>query len=152
MKNKLLFLVPVLFAAVSCTNTNENTGQKNAVQTRTISLTGEEFLKKVLNYQADSLEWKYLGDKPAIVDFYANWCNPCKLIAPTLESLAHEYDGRIYIYKIDVDKERELAAGFGIKFLPALLFIPMEGEATVSYGVMTNAAFKKQIDSLLLNN
>ena len=78
---------------------------------KTIHLTKAEFLDKVVNYEANPNEWKYLGDKPAIVDFYASWCGPCKMVAPILDELAQEYDGKIYVYKIDTEKEQELAAG-----------------------------------------
>ena len=94
----------------------------------TIHLTKEEFLKKVVDYENNPTEWKYLGDKPAIIDFYADWCGPCKMIAPVLEELAAEYAGEIYIYKIDTEKEQELAGAFGIRSIPSILFVPM-GEA-----------------------
>ena len=91
----------------------------------TIHLTKEEFLKKVVDYEKNPTEWKYLGDKPAIIDFYADWCAPCKMIAPVLEELAEEYAGEIYIYKINTEIEQELAGAFGIRSIPTLLFVPM---------------------------
>ena len=82
---------------------------------KTIALNKAEFLRRVMDYETNSHEWKYLGDKPAIVDFYADWCGPCKMVAPILEELAEEYDGKIYIYKVNTGEEEELASVFGIR-------------------------------------
>lgn len=109
------------------------------------------FLNKVYNYEANPNDWKYEGDKPCIVDFYATWCGPCKALAPVLEELAKEYDGKIYIYKVDVDKEEELAATFGIRSIPTLLWIPKDGKPTVTQGAMPKTELKKMIDEVLLN-
>ena len=103
-----------------------------------------------MNYEVDSLEWKYLGDKPAIIDFYADWCLPCRKIAPILDELAEEYGGKIYVYKIDTEAEKELAAVFGIRSIPFLLFIPKEGDPQAVRGSITKADFKKVIDEFLL--
>ena len=81
----------------------------------TIHLTKAEFLAKVMNFEKNPTEWKYLGDKPCIIDFYANWCGPCKMIAPILEDLAKEYDGQIYIYKVNTEDEQELAAALSTR-------------------------------------
>lgn len=116
----------------------------------TINLTKADFLKKVANYET-SKEWKYLGDKPAIVDFYADWCGPCKMIAPILEELAKDYDGQIYIYKVNTDKEQELAGEFGIQSIPTLLFINSAGEQKVFRGAMPKADLRDKIDKVLLN-
>jgi thioredoxin len=91
-----------------------------------------------------------LGDKPAIVDFYASWCGPCKTIAPILEELAAEYGDQIYIYKVDTEEEQELAAAFGIRSIPTLLFIPMDGEPQMAQGAMPKASFKEAIEKVLL--
>lgn len=115
-----------------------------------IHLTKEEFLKKVVNYEANSTEWKYLGDKPCIIDFWATWCPPCKVIAPILQDLAKEYDGQIYIYKVDVDVEKELAQAFGIQSIPTLLFVPMNGEPKAEVGAISKEVFKEKIDNFLL--
>ena len=118
--------------------------------TKTIHLTRAEFLKRVINYEANSKEWKYLGDKPAIIDFYATWCGPCKRIAPILDELAAEYEGKIYIYKIDTDKERELSTDFGIQSIPTIFFVPKKGDPKVAQGAMSKEELKKIIDSFLL--
>lgn len=113
-------------------------------------LTKAEFLQKVYNYEKNPDAWKYEGDKPAIVDFYATWCGPCKMIAPVLEELAKEYEGKIVIYKIDTDKEKELASAFGIRSIPTLLFIPKSGDPQVAQGAMPKEGLKKAIDDFLL--
>lgn len=115
-----------------------------------ISLNKEAFLKNVVNYEANPKEWKYLGNKPAIIDFYATWCGPCKKIAPVLEELAKEYKDQIVIYKIDTDKEKELAQAFGIRSIPTLLFVPMEGEPQMSQGALPKEELKKAIQEVLL--
>lgn len=117
---------------------------------KTIHLTKADFLTKVADYQSNPNGWKYLGDKPAIVDFYASWCGPCRSIAPVLEELADEYGDQIYVYKIDTEKEQELAAAFGIRTIPTLLFVPMEGNPTMVNGAMPKSEFVKAINDILL--
>ena len=117
---------------------------------KTIHLTKEEFLKKVANYEANPTEWKYLGDKPCIIDFYADWCGPCKMVAPILEELAKEYNDQIYIYKVNTEEEQELAGAFGIRSIPSLLFVPMEGQPQMAMGALPKASFKEAIDNVLL--
>ncbi len=119
---------------------------------KTIHITKADFLKKVANYETNPKEWKYLGDKPAIIDFYADWCGPCKRVAPILEELAAEYGDKIVIYKVDTDKEQELAAAFGISSIPSLLFVPMEGKPQMAVGAMGKADFKRAIETVLLKN
>ncbi len=117
---------------------------------KTIHLTKADFLAKVANFETNSTEWKYLGDKPAIIDFYADWCGPCKAIAPVLEELAKEYDGKIYIYKVNTEQEQELAAAFGIRSIPSLFFVPMNGQPQMAQGAMPKSAFKEAIEEVLL--
>ena len=117
---------------------------------KTIELTKADFLTKVANYETSPNEWKYLGDKPALIDFYASWCGPCKMVAPILEELAAEYGDSIVIYKVDTEKEQELAAAFGIRSIPSLLFIPMEGKPQMAQGAMGKADFQKAINEVLL--
>ena len=113
-------------------------------------LTKAEFLKKVFNYEVNTSEWKYEGDKPCIIDFYADWCGPCKQIAPILQELASHYKDDIVVYKIDTDKERELAAAFGVQALPTLLFIPAEGKPQIAQGALPKEELIKLIDTFLL--
>lgn len=127
------------------------TGQTKKTETMSVKhLTKAEFLTKVVNYEANPGEWKFLGDKPAIIDFYASWCGPCKAVAPILEELATEYEGRIDIYKVDTEKEQELAAVFGIRSIPSILFIPMEGQPQMAQGAMPKSSFVDAINDILL--
>ncbi len=105
-------------------------------------LTKDTFLEKVFNYEA-SKEWKYSGDKPCIIDFYADWCGPCKMVAPILEELSKEYEDKLYVYKIDTEAEQELASVFGIKSIPSLLFVPMEGQPQMAMGALPKEVFEK---------
>jgi len=98
-------------------------------------LTKETFLSKVFNYEKNK-EWKFEGDKPCIVDFYADWCGPCKMVAPVLEELSEEYKGKIDFYKVDTEAENELAAVFGIRSIPSLLFVPKEGQPQMAMGAL----------------
>lgn len=116
----------------------------------TIHLTKADFLTKVADFEKEPNDWKYIGDKPAIIDFYASWCGPCKMIAPILEELADEYKEDIYIYKIDTEQEQELAALFGIRSIPTLLFIPMNGQPQMAQGALPKSAFEEAIRSVLL--
>lgn len=115
-----------------------------------VHLNKQEFLKKVFNYEANPNEWKYEGELPCVVDFYATWCGPCKALAPVMEELAKEYDGKIRVYKIDVDQEEELAAVFGIRSIPTLLFCPMGEAPQMAQGALPKATFKQAIDEVLL--
>lgn len=131
-------------------NQRDNDPQKTKNMS-TIHLTKAEFLTKVADFENNPTEWKYLGDKPALIDFYASWCGPCKMVSPILEELAKEYEGKIYIYKINTEEERELSADFGIRSIPTLLFVPMKGKPQMAQGAMSKADFKQAIDSILLN-
>lgn len=111
-------------------------------------LTTEEFKEKVFNYEQNQ-EWKYQGDKPCIIDFYADWCAPCRMVAPILEELAKEYEGKIDIYKVDTEAEQELAAVFGIRSIPSLLFIPKKGQPQMALGALPKETFIRAIDEVL---
>ncbi len=154
---KLIFASLLLASALTAcagknneNKTEENKQLKTENKMGTIHLTKAEFLSKVANFEANPTEWKYLGDKPCIIDFYASWCGPCKTIAPILEDLAKDYDGQIYIYKIDTEAEQGLAAAFGIRSIPTLLFCPMNGTPQMVQGAMPKDAFKKAIEEVLL--
>ena len=121
----------------------------------TINLSKQDFLEKVMNYEKNQTEWVYEGELPALIDFYADWCGPCRQAAPVLEELAKEYEGKIHVYKVDTQVERELASVFGIQGIPAFLWVPSDGKPTMSSGIAqtpeeTKAMFKKMIDELLL--
>jgi thioredoxin 1 len=111
-------------------------------------LTKETFLTKVFNYE-NNKEWKYEGELPCIIDFYADWCSPCKMVAPILEELAREYDGKLDIYKVDTEKETELASVFGIRSIPSLLFVPKEGQPQMAMGALPKDSFIKAFKDVL---
>ena len=156
LRNNIIIGVLALFTFGTCSNsgkeTNTNKTENNMITTtkKTINLTRADFLNKVANFEKTPDKWDYLGDKPAIIDFYADWCGPCKMIAPILEELAEEYDGQIYIYKVDTEVEQQLAAEFGIRSIPSLLFVPMEGAPQMAQGALPKDAFKQAIDEVLL--
>lgn len=153
---KLIFASLLLVSMfTACTgNKKENKTENKQLKTEnkmgTIHLTKAEFLSKVANFEANPTEWKYLGDKPCIIDFYASWCGPCKVVAPILEQLAGEYEGQIYIYKVDTEAEPELAEAFGIRSIPTILFCPMNGAPQMAQGAMPKESFKKAITDVLL--
>ena len=130
--------------------TENNIQKSDKKMAKPIHLTKAEFLQKVANYEANPDKWVYLGDKPCIIDFYADWCGPCKMVAPILEELAQEYDGQIYIYKVDTEAEMELASDFGIRSIPTLLFCPMGEAPQMAQGALPKDAFKQAINEVLL--
>ncbi|MFP4302410.1 MAG: thioredoxin [Spirochaetaceae bacterium] len=111
-------------------------------------LTKETFLEKVFNYE-ENKEWKYEGDKPAIIDFYADWCGPCKMVAPILEEIDQEYGDKLSVYKIDTDKEQELAMAFGIQSIPSLLFIPVDDKPQMAQGALPKDAMLQAMREVL---
>lgn len=120
-----------------------------------VHLTKADFLKKVMDYEKNTEAWKFEGARPCIVDFYADWCAPCRITSPILEDLAKQYAGKIDIYKVDVDDEQELASVFGVQSIPSFLFCPMEGEPAMSSGIAntpdaTRQMFIEQIEKFLL--
>lgn len=118
---------------------------------KTIELTKDDFLKKVADYESNPDSWNYLGDKPAIVDFYAHWCGPCRMISPILEEFAAEYADDLYIYKVNTDDEEELSEAFNIQTIPTLLFLPMGKNPQISIGGMSKPELKRVIQSVLIN-
>ena len=112
-------------------------------------LTKATFIEKIFDFEKEE-NWKYQGTLPAIIDFYADWCGPCKAVAPVLEELSKEYEGKLVIYKIDTDKEAELSALFGIQSIPTLLFIPVEGAPMMQKGAIPKNAFQQVIEERLL--
>jgi len=115
----------------------------------TIQITTQGFKEKVFNYQTER-DWKYLGELPAIIDFYADWCGPCKTVTPILEELSNEYEGRLLIYKVNTDEEQELSAVFGIQSIPTILFITADGEPGMRPGAFSKHVFKQVIEEKLL--
>ena len=160
MKNlRTILLLLAAVIAVSCSNSTETKAQNDqsaktenhaVSEGKTIHLNKDLFIEKVMDFETNKDKWVYRGDKPAIIDFYADWCKPCKLIAPIMEELAQEYKGQLYVYKVDTQVERELASIFGIRSIPAVLFIPMEGQPQMSTGALPKETFKNAIDEFLL--
>ncbi len=111
-------------------------------------LTKETFKQKVFNFETNK-DWKFEGEKPCVIDFYADWCAPCKMVAPILEELANEYDGKLDIYKVNTEQEQELAAMFGIQSIPSLLFVPKEGQPQMAMGALPKDTFKKAFSDVL---
>ncbi|MDY9918832.1 MAG: thioredoxin [Proteiniphilum sp.] len=154
--------VALAFILVSCSNAAQKADSNNSetdvikikdsmtTSKKTIQLTRADFLTKVANFEENPDQWVYLGDKPCIIDFYADWCGPCKMVAPILEELANEYDGEIYIYKVDTEAEQQLAAEFGIRSIPSLLFVPMGEAPQMAQGALPKDAFKQAIEEVLL--
>ena len=115
----------------------------------TVKLTTQDFKDNIFNYDTEK-EWSYKGNVPAIIDFYADWCGPCKMVAPVLEELSKEYEGKIVIYKVNTDAEQELSAVFGIQSIPTILFIDAAGEPMMQPGALPRHVFKKIIEEKLL--
>ena len=169
---KLVFILAIAVVTLqSCEKSQaKNNGNENqqtsvavtqtSVQTQatdggSVKLTKDKFLKEVWDYQASPQEWKFKGDKPALIDFYADWCGPCKIASPILEEISNEYAGKITVYKIDTQVEQELAAVFGISGIPAFLYIPKTGKPVMMSGIArskdeTKQMFKDNIDKYLL--
>ena len=111
-------------------------------------LTNETFKEKVFNYEVNK-EWNFLGKKPCLIDFYADWCGPCKMVAPILEELSEEYGEKLNIFKIDTEDQKELASVFGVQSIPSLLFVPLEGQPQMAMGALPKETFKQAIKDVL---
>lgn len=111
-------------------------------------LTKETFLSKVFDYEKNK-EWKFEGPKPCVIDFYADWCGPCKMVAPVLEELAHDFEGKLDIYKVDTEEEQELASVFGIRSIPSILFVPAHGQPQMAMGALPKETFVKAFKDVL---
>jgi thioredoxin len=157
----IITLLTASFFLLSCSGSNGNQGgEKNSsASAQTVKddssvkpehLTAATFKQKVMDYDKNPTQWVYEGDKPCIVDFYADWCRPCKMISPILEELSNEYKDQIIVYKVDTDAEKELASVFGITSLPTVVFIPVNGNPSAQKGALPKEAYKQIIDEFLL--
>ena len=154
---KRLFLISIDMTVAGLTSCSGNSQQaksvvkkqvltqQNAKKMNVQELTAETFKQKVMNYDIHPNEWIFEGSRPAIIDFYATWCGPCKQTAPIVEKLAEDYAGRIDVYKVDVDQQQELAAFFGVQSIPTILFIPKEGTPQRVSGAMPRSGFDEAI-------
>lgn len=153
----------ISFSAISCNNASKSNSQNDKnknIKSNTkkekvmsvIQLNKEGFINDVMDYEKNPKEWIFKGDKPAIIDFYATWCGPCKMVAPIMEELAEEYKGKVTFYKVDTEQEQELSALFGIRSIPSILFIPLHGQPQMSQGAMPKSSFKEAIDNILLKD
>ncbi|MBM4170036.1 MAG: thioredoxin [Ignavibacteria bacterium] len=113
------------------------------------NLTKQTFLERVFNYETNK-EWKYEGNLPAVVDFWAPWCGPCRMVGPIVEELSREYKGKVNFFKVNTDEEQDVAGAFGIRSIPSLLFVPMEGQPKMAVGALPKEAFKEAIEKELL--
>lgn len=142
---KIIIAITALFVAFSLSS-------KNPVKTtKPVKMDAKMFKEQVFDYANNPTEWDFKGDKPAIIDFWAAWCAPCKKLSPILDELAAQYGDEIIIYKVNVDEEKELAATFGIRSIPTLLFIPVDGKPQVAQGALPKNTLIEVIDSFLLN-
>lgn len=165
MGNIIMALIVAIVVLGSCSNNKKNNTENKATtstsntkkkaadygELATVYLSTEDFKQKVMNYEKHPQEWVFEGSRPAVIDFYATWCGPCKMTAPIIERLARQYKGKIDFYKVDIDQERELAQLFGIQSIPTFLFIPLLGQPTIQMGAMQMADFEEIIKTELLN-
>jgi thioredoxin len=156
-----LFAVLISATLISCTNlVGNNKGNQDNPGTvkhddsqdemKPEYLTYDTFIEKVWNFEANPQEWVYEGDVPCVIDFYADWCKPCRMVAPIMDDLAKEYNGKVKIYKIDVDKEKRLASVFQVRSIPSVLFSPMEGRPMMQAGALPKDQYIKIIEDNLL--
>jgi thioredoxin len=156
---KKAFLILVIFSFIGATacssdGDDKNTGTATDIQNETsignvAHITTAQFRQYIWDYKTSPNNWIYKGDVPCIIDFYADWCRPCKTIAPVMEELAKEYKGRIRIYKVNTDEERELSALFNISSIPAILFVPGNEKPQMSLGAMPKSSFEQAINEIL---
>jgi thioredoxin 1 len=150
MKRHLALLTTILpFLLLDChAGTSSTDGAKASGAEAVVQLSNDAFKKLIFNYEVNK-DWKYEGSKPAIIDFYADWCPPCKVLSPLVEDIAREYSGKINVYKVNTDKERALAQALGISQLPTLLFIPASGKPQVTIGALPKESLVKVINEVL---
>ena len=142
---KILASLVLLFAVIT------TYAQNQPEETAVIQMNKQMFLDKVFDYTNGATKWNYKGEKPAVIDFYATWCGPCRMVTPILKDLAKEYGDSIVIYKVDTDREKELSGAMGIQSLPTIVFIPKSSQPQVIIGAADKATFRRAIDEVLLN-
>ena len=159
-----VFLIPALFASllltISCGNAKSTPGSRanagvgqpvtEVATAKTVQMTKALFVANVFDFEKSPENWIYKGSRPCVIDFYADWCRPCKMVAPLMEGFAATYQGKVDIYKVNIDQERELAQLFGIQSIPTVLFCPMEGKPQMSQGAMAKENYEQIINEFLL--
>ncbi len=148
-KLTFLFLFVATFTVNACSSNTEENNTAVSTEGKVVSLTSDSFRKLVWDYQNNPKEWVFSGTQPVIIDFYADWCRPCKMVAPIMEQLATEYQGKIRVYKVNTDQQRELAGLFNISSIPAVLFIPKTGKPQMSVGAMQKNGYVEAINKVL---
>ena len=150
MKRLLLYTALALFPFVTACGHGGNPSKKNADKIRVTELSDEEFSKQIYDYRNHPDAWKYAGTEPAIIDFYAPWCGPCRAVAPIMDELANEYRGRVAVYKVNVDEAQGVARALGIGSIPAVLFIPAAGEPQMAVGARPKAFYRDIVERYLV--
>ena len=149
MKRILVSLIGLFtLVSTSCAQTHKEDKKE---ESSVIQMNKQMFIEQIFDYTTGSKEWKYRGKKPAVIDFYATWCGPCRTVAPILKDMAKEYGDSIIIYKVDTDKEKELSMAMGVRSLPTIVFIPLNDQPQVIVGAPDKATFRRAIDVVLLN-
>ena len=160
MKTPLYILLASALMLVGCTNNKkaDNSARKQTTDQKTdaaaadggavTQLSAAVFRLKIMDYEAHQTEWVFEGKRPAVIDFYTTWCGPCKMMAPIVEEMAKAYAGKVDFYKVDIDKEQELALTFGIQSIPTFLFIPVKGKPTKQMGAMPKETFEKMVKEI----
>lgn len=163
---KIFLYLAVALAIIGCSpqgkkaNIQKPTVQENAQDKtsasskktaggKVIYLSTADFKQKVMDYESHPKEWLFAGNRPAVIDFYATWCRPCKMMSPIVEQLAQQYAGKVDFYKVDIDQEPELASIFGIQSIPTFLFIPMKGNPTAQMGMMEKSDMERMIKNIV---
>ena len=144
MKKSIIFAILVLMTGFGAMAQEKDNASK--VQ----HITYQDFIDKIWDFEKSPEEFKFKGKTPAIVDFYADWCGPCRKVGPIMEKLAKDYDGKLAVYKVNVDKEKDLAAAFQVRSIPMVLFIPLEGQPMMQVGAMAESEYKKVVEERLL--
>ena len=145
MKKALFTLaLCILFGAASFAQ------EETKVETKVKQLTYSEFIKTIWDFEKNNTTFDYKGDQPAVIDFYADWCGPCRRVGPIMEKMAQEYDGKLLVYKVNVDNEKQLASVFGVRSIPMVLFIPVKGQPMAQTGAMTEQQYRQVIEKELL--
>lgn len=142
-----LFLLLLILSVLSLA---AQTPQSDLLKGKVISMDEKMFREKVFDYRNSSDQWKYTGERPAVIDFYADWCPPCRMIAPTLKEIAKKQADSLYVYKVNVDENKELAAAMGITSIPTLFFVPLQGQIQVVVGAPDRKTLEQNVQEYLL--